>query len=276
MELPVTAREDAAWRWVILVFAFAQVFAAFFTNITGIGTQIGSPRNGATPLIQPAGWAFSIWTLIFIGCAAYGVYQFLPGRRDDPFLRSIGWWAGAALVSNTVWSFAAQLSNSVLTPRLMQWLTVVIIVVTLTALIGAFTRMARWPAPLSGGRRWLVVMPLSVFAGWITVATVVDTSAALLFSGFRDVLISEVAWAVLIVVVAGLIGAWRVWSVRGGRTGADVFYGLTLVWAFSWIIVANVPHAAIAAAAGVMTALLVATVVWSARADLHAPRLSHI
>ena len=44
--------------------------------------QFPVPQND--PLVQPPGWAFSIWGVIYLGLTAYTIYQALPAQRRDP------------------------------------------------------------------------------------------------------------------------------------------------------------------------------------------------
>ena len=41
--------------------------------------------------VQPAGWAFSIWGLIYLGLIVYAVRQLLPKTRESEMLRAFGW-----------------------------------------------------------------------------------------------------------------------------------------------------------------------------------------
>ena len=57
--------------------------------------------------IQPAGWAFAIWSVIYSLLAAFAVYQALPdsvasSRNNDFIFNEIGWlWSINMLVGST-------------------------------------------------------------------------------------------------------------------------------------------------------------------------------
>jgi benzodiazapine receptor len=38
----------------------------------------------------PAGYVFSIWSLIYLGLIAYSVFQLVPTQRENPRLRQTG------------------------------------------------------------------------------------------------------------------------------------------------------------------------------------------
>jgi hypothetical protein len=61
-----------------------------------------------TPVIEPAGYAFIVWSVIYLGSIVYAVYQFRPARREDPLLRRIGWWTASAYLSVAAWLVMAR------------------------------------------------------------------------------------------------------------------------------------------------------------------------
>jgi hypothetical protein len=58
----------------VLLASILQVVAA---SLLSIGTFDTTERTLET-FIQPAGWAFSIWGLIYLFSIVYGVYQVIP------------------------------------------------------------------------------------------------------------------------------------------------------------------------------------------------------
>ncbi len=103
-------------------------------------------------------------------------------------------------------------------------------------------------------RPHLVVLPISVYTGWASVATVANTSTALKATGFSGTIFADTTWAVLMLIVAGMIGSFVTYVSRGN--GA---YALTVMWALVGIMVANVidaPNVAVATAASCMAAII--------------------
>ena len=165
------------------------------------------------PPVQPAGYAFAIWGLIYgwlVVSAVFGIWR----RADDagwdnarlPLIISLG--------VGTPWLAIA--NDSAI------WATVTIFIMALTAII-ALTR-----APKSD--KWLFAVPVAIYAGWLSVAAFVSlgTTAA----GY-GVLTDQVGWAYL-----GILGALGLATVVLLRTGAPA-YGLTVVWALIGIVLAN-------------------------------------
>ena len=65
------------------------VIVATIATIAFNGLAAAGLVNGVTPdvisdkyptILTPAGYAFSIWSLIYLGMAAFSVYQFLPAN----------------------------------------------------------------------------------------------------------------------------------------------------------------------------------------------------
>jgi len=107
----------------VLVAAVAQVIAAGYL---GIGTFEEAERS-LPALIQPAGWAFSIWGLIYLLSAVYAVYQLIP-KYDNATLRSTRVPALVGFVGSIAWLYFAGMSSALV------WLTIPILFIMAIAL----------------------------------------------------------------------------------------------------------------------------------------------
>ncbi len=183
------------------------------------GTTTGDISDTVRTGITPAGWAFSIWSLIFVGVLIFAVYQALPrarGARYDalaaPFI--------LANLLNALWQV----------PWLTRYfgLSVIVIVGILASLIWLYVRLARMG--MSTVERLVLGVPASLFLAWVSVATAVNISVALSAAGWEG----SPIWPPLVVLVIAAIG-----TVLLRRTG-DVAIAAVLVWAFVAIYVGNV------------------------------------
>jgi hypothetical protein len=187
------------------------------------------------PPVQPAGYAFAIWGLIYawlIVSAGYG----LLARADAPDWDAARWPLLASLVPGAGWIAAAN-ASAVLA-------TVLIWVMLLAALVA----LARAPVR----DRWLCLVPLAIYAGWLTAASWV--SIGLILGGYG--LMSETA-AALVALVAAVVFA----AVVQARRPHAPEYGLTVVWALVAVVVANIDGGWLligAAVAGVVVMALMA------------------
>lgn len=229
-----------------LVFAVAQAFAPFLSAITGTGTPIGEQPEFDTP-VTPDDYAFIIWSFILPAIIAYGVYQMLPAQRENNLLRRLRPYTLFAFVACTLWSIAAQ--------YLWLWLTVVLMFGILGGLIGALVQLIKSDDKFSIAERGFVVVPISVYAGWITVAAIANTASWLKAAGFSNFILADETWAIIMLVAAGAIAAFVTINSRG-----NIAYALTIVWALTGVAAANLTEKpngfSIAAVAAAMIALV--------------------
>ncbi len=203
----------------------------------------------------PAGYVFSIWGLIYLGLLAFAVYQALPAQRDNPRLRPIGYLFAGSCLANIAWLFLWHYEQFVL--------TLVAMFALLLLLITIYLRLENGRVAVSPAEKWLVHIPFSIYLGWITVATIANVTAVLDYLGWRGWGVSDEAWAVIMLLVAGVLAA-AVSLTRG-----DVAYSLVIIWALAGIAVKHAGTPLVAVTAWVTTAfvgvMLVVGVVLSRR-----------
>lgn len=194
------------------LFTASFVISPAFTSFTGFeSNQLPIPQ--IDPPIQPAGYAFSIWGLIYgwlVISAVFGVWK----RSDDPAWDQARPYLIASLVIGTPWLYVATQSAIMA--------TVMIIAMAATAIIA----MIKAPA----FDRWWFQAPVAIYAGWLTAATWVSIGSTMAGYGIA---FGSLGWA-----YAGIIGALAV-SLAVYRVRRAPEYLLTIVWALVGIIVAN-------------------------------------
>jgi hypothetical protein len=233
-----------------VVFAVGQAAAPGITPLLGL-PQVGSVSDRYPTYVVPAGYAFSIWGLIFALCIAYAVWQMLPAQRANPLLRRVGWLTAAAFAGSTAWEFAF--------PAGMYGLSVVLIVITLASLAVAVARLAAWRTPFTGTERGLVWTTCGVYLGWITVATIANVAQALSAAGVVELGLGGEAWGMVMLAAAALIA---VFVTRATRNAG---FALAVVWALVAVFVARrSPPLLTQSAAVAYTALAAAVVVGAA------------
>jgi hypothetical protein len=190
----------------------------------------------------PAGYAFSIWGLIFLGLIAFAVYQALPAQRENARLRRVGYLFALSCVANVTWLFLWHYEFFLL--------TLVVMLALLLLLIAIYLRLDIGRAQVGGVERWLVDLPFSVYLGWITVATIANVTVVLDYLGWNGWGISPQAWTV-VMLFAGLVIATAMSLTRG-----DVAYSLVLIWAYVGIAVKHGNTPVVAVTAWVTAALI--------------------
>jgi len=182
------------------------------------GRQTGEVSDGYANLFAPAGYAFSIWGLIYTLLAIYIIYQ-LKQKEGELLSKVNGLFIVNALL-NAAWIFAWHYDYIGLSVLLMFG-----ILYTLIRLADIFRANK-----LSQKEAWLLRTPFSVYFGWITVATIANITVFLVSINWNRFGFSEVFWTIAILLVGAAIGSWRMWRDR------SLPYGLVLVWAYGAIL----------------------------------------
>jgi hypothetical protein len=190
------------------------------------------------PPIQPAGYAFAIWGVIYLWLLA-GMGFGLLRRSDDPEWHFMRVPLCVSLAIGSVW-----LSVAVKSPIGASVLIWAMLVTGLTALYRAPQRDAGWAA-----------LPLGLYAGWLSAASCV--SVGLLAAGYGYM---QADIAAYVFIVAALVLAS---AVQNTLKRAPT-YGIAVIWALVALVVQNVSvNATVAAlAAGGAAAMILPT--WKA------------
>jgi len=230
------------------LFTASFVISPAFTTFTGFeSNQLPIPQ--VDPPIQPAGYAFGIWGLIYLWLAVSAVFG-LWKRNDDPAWDAARPYLTASLAIGTPWLYVAT-QSAVLA-------TVMIIAMMITAII-AFIR-----APIFD--KWLFRIPVGIYAGWLTAATFVSIGSTVAGYGIA---FDSLGWA-----YAGIVGALAVGLIVYSQRPAPE-YLLTIIWALVGIVVANQtgPQSVVWLAQGGIAALVI-VMIWnglSARSSRASP-----
>ncbi|NET01899.1 MAG: tryptophan-rich sensory protein [Sphaerospermopsis sp. SIO1G2] len=189
------------------------------------GMSIGEISNSLFQdvLIIPANYAFIIWGLIYLGLFALGVYQFLPSQKADPDLRKTGYLLVVASISQCIWVYLF----------LSRFFGVSILAMLgiLVPLIMMHRRLEIGEQRVSRNKKFYVHYPISIYLGWISVATIVNVACALSFNNWNGFGVSGEIWTVIILITAAVISGFMVINYR------DLPYTGVTVWAFLAIAV---------------------------------------
>ncbi|MGY1671832.1 hypothetical protein [Geodermatophilus sp. SYSU D00710] len=191
--------------------------------------------------VLPADWAFGIWFPVYAGSLAYAAETARPSRRRDPLLRRTGWPAAAAYALAGTWV------------RLRPRQQVPVVAATMAAAALAHTRAGAGPARPAD--RWTVRLPLGLFAGWLTLASVAAPTEVLLAEGVRPGPRAADAWGVAMTGAAAAIASAVARGIPSSRGyPAAVVWGLVAAAVRNAMAGRRVPAAAAALAAGAVTA----------------------
>lgn len=195
------------------------------------GETMGSVSAEYRNLFTPAGYAFSIWGLIYLLLIGFVVFQGKNIFREKAnavavsATKEIGWWFILSCLANCLWIFA-WLNHFIL-------LSVLIMVFLLFTLLKIVinTRMEMENGPLK--KFAFVWWPFCIYTGWISVALIANVAAYLTKIGWDGFGISEVTWTIIMIGIAGGINVFMTWH-RNMRE-----FALVGVWALVAIAVGN-------------------------------------
>lgn len=212
------------------IIAFIFVIIINYTANAGLinGQTVGDISAQYETLFTPAGYAFSIWGLIYLMISGFVIYQargLFKKVDNDNFILQISRWFVVSCIANSIW--------------IMAWihdyigLSVILITILLFSLIKIVvnTNMERWDAPFP--KILLLWWPFCLYSGWITVAIIANISAYLTKVGWQGWGISDITWTIIMIIVAGIINLFMIAS-RNMRE-----FGLVGIWALLAIAVAN-------------------------------------
>lgn len=162
-----------------LISVCAIIYWNYYVSTASInGNKMGQLSDEINSLFTPAGYAFSIWGIIYLGLFINSIWyliQAFKGKYNDTLAQQ-GIWLTVANIASGFWLWA-WLNESFL-------VSVIFMLIILRALMTAVVRlkMEKWDAPASiiGFVWW----PISLYSGWITVATVTNIAAYLKTENF--------------------------------------------------------------------------------------------
>jgi len=181
-------------------------------------------------LIQPAGYAFAIWGPIFLGMIFYSWFQLQPTRVESRHLRKAthsGIAAGLASIAFVPVSYMD-----------IQWLSFIIIVWHLIALILLFVALRQQVQLETYSKTSWYYLPTQVYLGWICAATAISVALTLTEAGISPSMETQVIFTVAIIGVLTVLGAFMA-QQRG------LIVPLVFIWALIALIAENGQYAPI-------------------------------
>ncbi|MDY7393759.1 tryptophan-rich sensory protein [Aureibaculum sp. 2210JD6-5] len=161
------------------------------------GNTVGRLSDEYANLFTPAGYAFSIWGLIYLGLIVFStfqIYQTFKLKKKVDFIVQTNYWFALTNLANAAW-IIAWLNEYTL-------LSVLIMFVMLFSLVKIIlnTNMERWDAPkkIIAFYWW----PICLYSGWIAVATIANVSAYLAKIEWTRLGLSEIQWTIIMILIA--------------------------------------------------------------------------
>lgn len=238
------------WRVAVVVGAILQVAvpAVGFP----LGLNVGQVSDDNPTLVVPAGYAFAIWTPIFLLCFVYALYQALPSKRSDALLRRVAPFAALTFISNGVWQILFPL-------RLFVAAQAVFVLIFTGAAIAHLLVQRRYD-PQNRAHRWLVAPTFGLLFGWVTAAFLVGFATTLVGTGELGMgFVGAVVGAGLL-LLGGLVSTAVILAGRDGPVLGYVAYAAAVLWALVAVVV-NQYDASLITTAAAITAVVPVVIV---------------
>ncbi len=202
---------------LVVVATFGVIFVNYLAGSGYINQRTPEFVSGKYPtLITPSGYAFAIWSLIYFGLVAFGIYQALPkntGRFAN--IRTVYILNCAA---NCVWIYLWHYEQILA--------SLVVMFVLLGTLVFINVKLLKTE---SATEYWLACVPFGIYFGWITVATILNFTVALVYLNVKTSDFSTSVLASVLIVAATLLGVIIRFKL------VNVAYPLTIAWALTAI-----------------------------------------
>ncbi|WP_024628068.1 TspO/MBR family protein [Bifidobacterium sp. A11] len=186
------------------------------------GTTVGGLARKVDLWIMPAGYVFAIWGVIYIALAIW-LFRFClagPSRKRLGFLPFTlsGLLFVATCCLNIAWLALWHMERNF-------WALVIILILTVLAwMLYALVRRDATKAGTPTAAKALDWIPLSIYASWLSVATLVN-------AGYMVVAGHKVGDAVQGFATIIVVGALLAVAYLMNRHGKDWVFGLVVIWA---------------------------------------------
>jgi hypothetical protein len=167
----------------------------------------------------PAGWAFAIWSLIYLGLLALSLSAIFGAEATRSRVQQVLPWYLVNAAGNVGW--------------IMAWhyryvaASVVLMLVILLSLVVMTAKLRRAPAP-SRSAFWCVDAPLRLYFDWITAASLVNLATLFYAWGWYPFDMTLEQWA-----LTSVLGATAIYVWMAARTADAIYCGVGI-----WVSVA--------------------------------------
>lgn len=215
--------------------AIGNIIAVFVTILVNIianslplnGKLTGELSDSYPNLFVPAGLTFAIWGIIYFLLILFAIYQIrillTKEPKDYEFIQKIGVLFIIGSLGNIAWIFFWHYEQVLLSLGAMLLLFI--------SLLGIYLRLNIGKASVTMQQKYFVHIPISVYIGWITVATVANVTALLVDIDWQGFGINPGTWTILILAIVTLLTCLILFTRK------DIAYSFVVIWALLGIFI---------------------------------------
>lgn len=207
-------------KQTLVIIATVGVFAINYLAAKGfINNRTPEAISDSYPTaITPAGYAFSIWALIYLGLAVFSIYQALP-KNAEKFIRVRSLYIQSC-VANCLWLYLWHYDQILASIAVMFILLGLLVLINLDLMKNDST-----------ADYWIARVPFNLYLGWITAATILNFTIALVYLGVTASDLTTPVLACILLIAATVLGV----VLRPGFSNSA--YPLAIAWALTAIAV---------------------------------------
>jgi translocator protein len=213
-------------KQVLVILATATViFVNYLASIAYIGGITPNYISDKYPtIVTPAGFAFAIWSVIYLGIIVFSVFQAMPMQRENfqkirtPYLVSC--------LANCVWVYLWHHE---------------MIVASVFAMLVLLASLIAINVNLSVKDSLIARIPFGIYFGWICVASSVNITICLSYLGFENSRSTSILYACILIVAITIFGI----IIRFKLPSAA--FAFTIAWSILAIAIKNGSVTAISA-----------------------------
>ena len=227
---------------LVVVATFGVVFVNYLAASGIVNNKTtGELSDKLITDINPSGYAFAIWSLIYLGLIIFSIYQAFPSQRENKLFENIRTIYILNCVANAGWIYAWHYE---IIP-----LSIVIMLVILGTLIFINRALIETDTIVES---LVAKVPFNIYFGWITVATILNASITLVYFGVKFPPTTTSIVGAILIIVATIIGVVIRFSL------AAAFYPMAIAWGLTGIAIKQSGDTivVVACAIGVITLLL--------------------
>ncbi len=211
-----------------LITFFLTILVNALANIIPLGGRTtGGVSDSYPDLFAPAGITFSIWSVIYVLLGIFVFYQardlFKDQEDDIPYIEQISFYFILSNILNISWMFSWHFNIIPLSLLLMIGILLTLIKIYLNLNVGL--------EDISKKEKFLVHVPFSVYLGWISMATIANTTAFLVAVGWDGFGISSSTWTIIVLLFAVVLTLLMLYTRK------DISFGFVVIWASIGIII---------------------------------------
>ncbi len=220
----MTLKSDTSRQFLNLLAAPLMWVLSTLPQIIDVGRTAKEFSDINDSLLVPFGAAFAIWFPIFVGCLGYAYIQAKAVNKTRAVFRECGWWTGIGFSAVCGWALISTFAP----PGLLLWGTALIFIPAVYCLVKAMLILTARKDELSRAERFWALGPISLIAGWTSIA---------IFLNWTPIIAGSFGSSVPIIMpnIIGLIAALIFAVIIIPKSGGNLAYAFPILWGLAWL-----------------------------------------